>query len=68
MWRNAVTAGFGLLLGSHVSHQVTDTVAVSELIVVPGRENKRLSSNLWKDIWLFTQPSMETYHVTSLTK
>lgn len=43
-----------LLLGGHVSHQVTDTVAVSELIVVPGRENKRLSSNLWKDTWLFT--------------
>lgn len=27
---------FGLLLGGHVGHQVADTVAVAELIVVPG--------------------------------
>lgn len=26
---------FALLLGSHVGHQVADTVAVSELVVVP---------------------------------
>lgn len=30
-----------LLLGGHVGHQVTDTVAVAELIVVPGGNKKR---------------------------
>lgn len=29
-----------LLLGSHVGHQVTDTVAVAKLIVVPGGEQR----------------------------
>lgn len=31
---------FGLLLGGHVNHQVTDTVAVSELVVIPVMKHK----------------------------
>lgn len=37
----AVTTDFGLLLGSHVGHQVANAVAVSELVVVPGRGKKK---------------------------
>lgn len=36
MRRKAVTASLVLLLGSHVSHQVADAVAVSKLVVIPG--------------------------------
>lgn len=32
---------FSLLLGGHVSHQVTHTVAVGELVVVPGQEEAK---------------------------
>ncbi len=37
MWHRAVAVDWltGLLLGGHVGHQVADTVAVAELIVVP---------------------------------
>lgn len=49
VWRKAATASLVLLLGGHVSHQVTDAVAVSELVVVPGRGpkiKKGISRNL----------------------
>lgn len=36
-----------LLLGVHVQQQVSDAVAVAELVVIPGETKSRMSRLLW---------------------
>lgn len=57
-----------LLLGCHVGHQITDSVAVAKFIIIPRRKKLITMGGRVKRKTKTLAPSSSTYHVTSLTK